>query len=55
MLVLNNPLEPGAGFQHDTNKITILKADGDAVELPLMTKLEAADEILNLIKEGQSR
>jgi len=46
MIVLNNPLEQGAGFGTDTNIITILTADGGADALPLMSKFNAAHEIL---------
>jgi len=49
MIVLNSLRDEGAGFGHDTNKITLLKASGDQVVLPLQTKTEAAGVIINHI------
>ena len=50
MIVANNLKVDGAGFGGDTNVITIITADG-ARELPLMSKDDAADEILDAIGE----
>jgi phosphopantothenoylcysteine decarboxylase/phosphopantothenate--cysteine ligase len=47
LIVLNDPQEPGAGFDVDTNRVTIIDAAGAAEELPLMLKTELADEILD--------
>jgi len=49
MIVLNNIADEGAGFGHDTNKITIFTKSGKKVALPLMSKQECAEEILNRI------
>ncbi len=49
MVIANNLKVEGAGFGVDTNVITIITKDIVA-ELPLMTKEEAAVEILNHIK-----
>ncbi|MGM7635895.1 bifunctional phosphopantothenoylcysteine decarboxylase/phosphopantothenate--cysteine ligase CoaBC [Bacillus sp. Hm123] len=46
MIVANNVKATGAGFGGDTNIITIYKKDGSKKELDLMTKKEAAYEIL---------
>ena len=46
MIILNNPLEEGAGFGSDTNIATILRADGAVEALSLMSKLSLAHEIL---------
>ncbi|PAQ13229.1 bifunctional 4'-phosphopantothenoylcysteine decarboxylase/phosphopantothenoylcysteine synthetase [Bacillaceae bacterium SAOS 7] len=46
MIVANNVKAAGAGFGGDTNIITIYKKDGSKKELDLMTKKEAAYEIL---------
>lgn len=46
LIVANNVTEKGAGFGTDTNIITIFSKTGDVVELPLMTKREAAEKIL---------
>lgn len=48
MICANNLKVEGAGFKGDTNVITIITKD-DVKELPIMTKDEAADEILNAI------
>jgi phosphopantothenoylcysteine decarboxylase/phosphopantothenate--cysteine ligase len=50
LLVLNNPLEKGAGFDVDTNKVTLLKKDGSVKELPLMSKEKVAHAILDEIE-----
>jgi len=46
-IVLNSLRNPGAGFQHDTNQITILKREGDQYTFPLKSKKEVAEDILN--------
>lgn len=46
-IVLNSLRNPGAGFQFDTNQITILKRDGGEYTFPLKTKKEVAEDILN--------
>ncbi len=48
MIAANNVKVEGAGFQTDTNVLTILTADG-AVELPLLSKDAAADALLDEI------
>ncbi len=47
LICLNNPLEPGCGFNTDTNRITIIHKDGQILELPLMPKWKAAIQIIN--------
>ncbi len=46
-IVLNSLRNPGAGFQHDTNQITILKREGGEYTFPLKSKREVAEDILN--------
>jgi phosphopantothenoylcysteine decarboxylase/phosphopantothenate--cysteine ligase len=49
-IVANDITRDGAGFDAETNAITIITADCDAPqELPLMSKREAADKILDEI------
>jgi len=48
LIVLNDALEPGAGFEVSTNKVTILTRDGDRVALPLLSKREVAERILDV-------
>jgi phosphopantothenoylcysteine decarboxylase/phosphopantothenate--cysteine ligase len=51
MIILNSLKDEGAGFGHDTNKITIVKHNAPAVALPLQTKKEAAAAIVDQIIE----
>jgi phosphopantothenoylcysteine decarboxylase/phosphopantothenate--cysteine ligase len=50
MIVANNLRDEGAGFQTDTNVITIIDSWGKIQALPKMTKIEAAHQILDHIK-----
>ena len=47
LVVLNDATEKGAGFEVSTNRVTIISADGDIESLPLMSKDEVADAILD--------
>jgi phosphopantothenoylcysteine decarboxylase/phosphopantothenate--cysteine ligase len=49
MIIVNNPNVAGAAFEADTNKVTIINKNGAAEELPLLSKLELSDEIINRI------
>jgi phosphopantothenoylcysteine decarboxylase/phosphopantothenate--cysteine ligase len=49
-IVLNDAREPGAGFGGDTNRVTILFADGREDALPLLSKADVADAILDRIE-----
>jgi phosphopantothenoylcysteine decarboxylase/phosphopantothenate--cysteine ligase len=49
MIVLNSLQEKGAGFGVDTNKVTLLYADGAKKDLPLLLKQEVADIIIDNI------
>ena len=49
LLVANDVAEAGSGFGTDTNRVTILDADGGRAELPLMPKRAVADEILDRV------
>jgi len=48
IMVFNNVISPGSGFDVDTNEITIIEKDG-MTSLPLLSKDEAADAILDKI------
>ncbi|HVZ78799.1 MAG TPA: bifunctional phosphopantothenoylcysteine decarboxylase/phosphopantothenate--cysteine ligase CoaBC [Gemmatimonadaceae bacterium] len=50
MLVANDATEPGAGFGVDTNRVTILRRGAADEPLPLMSKAEVADAILDRIE-----
>jgi phosphopantothenoylcysteine decarboxylase/phosphopantothenate--cysteine ligase len=52
-IVLNDALEPGAGFEVTTNRVTILSADGrEPVALPLLSKREVAERILDVVGQA---
>ena len=48
-IVLNSLKDKGAGFAHDTNKITIIHKDNKIKKYELKTKREVADDIIDEI------
>lgn len=51
MIVLNSLKDKSAGFEFDTNKVTIIKKEGKVKEYPLMSKFLTANYILSEISE----
>lgn len=52
MIVLNSLNDKGAGFGHDTNKVTFIAEGGFKKELPLLSKQEVAEEIVaHIVKQ----
>jgi phosphopantothenoylcysteine decarboxylase/phosphopantothenate--cysteine ligase len=49
ILVANDVAEPGSGFGTETNRVTILDRDGTVDELPLLTKREVADHLVDRV------
>ena len=49
MIVLNSLRDAGAGFGHDTNKVTVFDRDGKVYPMALQSKTAAAKDIVNLI------
>jgi phosphopantothenoylcysteine decarboxylase/phosphopantothenate--cysteine ligase len=49
LIVLNNAGEEGAGFDTETNIVTLITADGDTERLPKRPKLDVAHRILDHI------
>ena len=47
MIVLNSLQNSGAGFGHDTNKISIIKKDGTMIDFDLKSKQDVAIDIVN--------
>ena len=47
--MVNNPLEPGAGFATETNKVKIIYSSGDIEDIPLKDKRLVARDILDRI------
>ncbi len=53
MIVVNNPLEPGAGFEVDTNIITLLRRGREPEKWPQMSKREVADRLLTAVLDWE--
>lgn len=51
-VVLNDALEPGAGFEVPTNRVTVLGKGGRRVDLPLLPKRAVAERILDVVEEA---
>ena len=51
-VVLNDALEPGAGFEVTTNRVTVLSKGGRQLDLPLLPKRDVADRILDAVEEA---
>lgn len=51
IVVANNPLAKGSGFQGETNQVFIIHRTGNVQDLPLQSKREVAREILNAVME----
>jgi len=50
LIVINDATEPGAGFEVETNRVTILDRDGGRWALPLAGKAEVAEAILDRVE-----
>ena len=50
LIVLNSLNDEGAGFGHDTNKVTLLKRDGSEQQYPVGSKQQVARDIVDTIK-----
>ena len=48
-IVLNSLRDEGAGFGTDTNRVTILSANGNSIELPSQSKSDIADKIIEAV------
>ncbi len=53
LLVVNDVSAPGAGFDHDTNAVSILAVDGSVTEVPLTSKDAVADAVLDRVTAHQ--
>ena len=51
-IILNDALEPGAGFEVATNRVTIIGKTGEPVELPLLPKRDVAEKILDAVERA---
>lgn len=50
MIAINDATEPGAGFGVDTNRVTLVDGEGGVEELPLMSKTDVADRLLDRVE-----
>ena len=51
LIVANDITAPDAGFATDTNRVTLIDSDGRTEDLPLMSKSDVAEAILNRVSE----
>ena len=51
-IVVNDALEPGAGFEHDTNRVAVIGRDGTPQILPLQSKRDVAEAILDTVERS---
>lgn len=49
MLCANDILAPGCGFATDTNSLLVFTRDGNCTEIPLASKQQVADKMLDMI------
>jgi len=49
LIVANDITDPNAGFAVDTNRVTLIDASGTLQELPLMSKAEVAEAVLQRV------
>ena len=48
-IIANDVAEAGSGFGTETNRVSILSPDGERDDLPLLSKREVADRLLDRI------
>jgi phosphopantothenoylcysteine decarboxylase/phosphopantothenate--cysteine ligase len=55
LIVVNDVTRPGSGFAGDTNQVKVLYSSGQVIDLPLMTKEEVSqfilDDVVKLLKK----
>lgn len=47
MIAANSIVNPGSGFQGDTNELTLYKRNGEVIPIPMATKNEVAKKLLD--------
>ncbi|HEU5050093.1 MAG TPA: bifunctional phosphopantothenoylcysteine decarboxylase/phosphopantothenate--cysteine ligase CoaBC [Gemmatimonadales bacterium] len=50
LIVVNDALEAGAGFEVETNRVTILARGGGRTEVPLQAKRDVAEAVLDAVE-----
>jgi len=51
LIVVNNPRTKGAAFEHDTNRVTIIRSGRKPDRWPLLSKEEVADRLITLVAQ----
>ena len=51
-IILNDALEPGAGFEVTTNRVTIIGKGRQPIELPVLPKRDVAERILDAVEQS---
>lgn len=54
-VVLNSVKDKGAGFQHDTNKVTIIDKEGKVTKFDLKSKEQVAQDIVDYVNKIRSK
>jgi phosphopantothenoylcysteine decarboxylase / phosphopantothenate---cysteine ligase len=49
-MIVSNSTGKETGFETDTNKVTIIRQDGKSIKIPLLSKFQVANKILNEAK-----
>ena len=52
LIVANDISAPGIGFQSDSNQVAIIKSEQDIERLPLLSKQEVANILLDRIRDS---
>ena len=51
LIAANDITEEGSGFESDTNRVTFIGRDLQVEELPLLTKYDVGNRILDRVKD----
>ena len=55
LIVVNDVAQPGVGFEHDTNAVVVLSADGSRTEVALSDKRKIAAAVIDAIVSIRAR
>jgi phosphopantothenoylcysteine decarboxylase/phosphopantothenate--cysteine ligase len=55
LIVANDVTAPGAGFEHDTNQVVIMDADGTEREVPLADKRAVARAVFDAVTQRRTK
>ncbi len=55
LIVANDVTDPGAGFEHDTNHVVIMDADGTEREVPLADKRAIARAVFDAVTQRRTK